>query len=190
MYAVFRLTTHQPCFSLGAVSIGLPPPVLRWGLNYYFQQCPFNIILQPKWNTTKKLVLLWGFIAVKRHDYHGNSCKEKHLIAGLQVQRFSPLTSWQEAWHFRSILGAGEGAESYTSWLTGSRREDWATSSGLSFWNLKAHPEMIHLLPTRLHLFHQSHTYSNKATPPNSATPYSPIGTIFIQTTTKLQSAE
>jgi hypothetical protein len=29
----------------------------------------------------------------------------------------------------------------------------------------------------------QGHTQSNKATPPNSATPYGPIGAIFVQTT-------
>jgi hypothetical protein len=38
-----------------------------------------------------------GFIAVKRHHDHGNSSEGKHLIgAGLQVQRFSPLSSWWE----------------------------------------------------------------------------------------------
>jgi hypothetical protein len=44
------------------------------------------------------------------------------------------------------------------------------SGSDLSFWNLKAHP--------------QWHTSFDKATPPNSATPYIPMGAIFIQTTT------
>ena len=36
---------------------------------------------------------------MKRHHDQGNSYKGKHLIgAGLQFQRFSPLSSWQEAW--------------------------------------------------------------------------------------------
>jgi hypothetical protein len=38
-----------------------------------------------------------GFTAVNRHTYQGKSYKEQHLIgAGLQVQRFSPLSSrWE-----------------------------------------------------------------------------------------------
>jgi hypothetical protein len=40
-----------------------------------------------------------GFLfAVKRHQDHGNSYKAKHLTGGwLTVQRFSLLSSWQEA---------------------------------------------------------------------------------------------
>jgi hypothetical protein len=46
---------------------------------------------------------------VKRQDYQGNSYKGKHLIeAGLQFQRFSPLSSWQEAWQCAGRHGAGE----------------------------------------------------------------------------------
>jgi len=45
-----------------------------------------------------------------------NSYKGQYLIgAGLQVQRFSPLSSWQEAWQHPGRHGAGEGAESSTS---------------------------------------------------------------------------
>ena len=37
------------------------------------------------------------FIAMKRHHDQDNSYKGKHLIgAGLQVQRCSPLSSWQK----------------------------------------------------------------------------------------------
>jgi hypothetical protein len=38
---------------------------------------------------------------VKRHQDHGNFNKRKHLTgAGLQFQRFSPLSSWWGAqWH-------------------------------------------------------------------------------------------
>ena len=35
-------------------------------------------------------------------------------MAALQFQRFSPLSSWQEAWHCAGRHGAGEGAESAT----------------------------------------------------------------------------
>jgi hypothetical protein len=46
--------------------------------------------------STRRAFLSWlGFIALK--TYH-NSYEEKHLIeAGLQFQRFGPLSSWQEA---------------------------------------------------------------------------------------------
>ena len=54
--------------------------------------------------------------AVRRHRDHGNSYKEKHLVgAGLQFQRFSPLSSRREAWqHAGRQNDAGEGAESST----------------------------------------------------------------------------
>jgi hypothetical protein len=40
-----------------------------------------------------------GFIAVKRHCDQSNSYKGKHLMGScLQFQRFSPSSSWQEAW--------------------------------------------------------------------------------------------
>ena len=52
------------------------------------------------------------FIAVKRHHDHSNSYKGKHLIgAGLQFQRFSPLSSWQATWQCAGRHGAGEVAE-------------------------------------------------------------------------------
>jgi hypothetical protein len=39
--------------------------------------------------------------------------KRQHLIgAGLQFQRFSPLSSWQNAWQRPGRYGAGEGTES------------------------------------------------------------------------------
>jgi hypothetical protein len=44
-------------------------------------------------------VLVRVSIAVKRQQDLGNSYKGKLLIgAGLQVQRFSPLQSWQDIW--------------------------------------------------------------------------------------------
>jgi hypothetical protein len=70
---------------------------------------------------------------VKRHHDHGNSDKGKHLIgAGLQFQRFSPLTSCQEAWWQAGRCGAGDGPESSPSECTGlapagqgSEEETW-----------------------------------------------------------------
>ena len=56
-----------------------------------------------------------GFIAVKSPHDHGNSYKGKHFIgADLQVQRFSPLSSWWETRQHPGRHGAG-GAESSTS---------------------------------------------------------------------------
>jgi hypothetical protein len=46
----------------------------------------------------------------------------------------------------------------------------WATRPGLSIWDLKAHPPVTYFLQ-------QGHM-------PYSATPYGPMGAIFIQTTT------
>ena len=45
----------------------------------------------------------------------GKSYKRHLIEAGLQVQRFSPLSSWQEAWQRPGRHGAGEEAESSTS---------------------------------------------------------------------------
>ena len=51
-------------------------------------------------------------------SYHGqgNSYKGKRfIVTGLQFQRFSPLSSWWEAWQNPGRHGAGEQAESSTS---------------------------------------------------------------------------
>ena len=56
-----------------------------------------------------------GFIAVKRHHDHGNSYKGQHLIGtGLQVQRFSSLSSRWEEWQRPGRCGTGR-AKSSTS---------------------------------------------------------------------------
>lgn len=50
--------------------------------------------------------------------------KRKLLIeASLQFQKFSALSSWQEAWQSTDSYGAGKVAESFTSRSVGSRRE-------------------------------------------------------------------
>jgi hypothetical protein len=71
----------------------------------------------------------------------------QHLIgAGLQVLRFSPLSSWQEARQRPGRHGAG-GAESSTYCS-----EDKQEKTG------KAHVHNDILPPTRPHLFPQGHT--------------------------------
>jgi hypothetical protein len=48
-------------------------------------------------------------MAVKGQHDHSNSNKGKHLIgAGLQFQRFSPLSFWWGAWQQAGKLGAEE----------------------------------------------------------------------------------
>jgi hypothetical protein len=52
-------------------------------------------------------------IPVIRHHDQGNSCKGQHLIgAGLQVQRFIPLSSRWEAWQYPGRYGVMEGVQS------------------------------------------------------------------------------
>jgi hypothetical protein len=52
---------------------------------------------------------------MKKHHDQGNFYKGKHLIgAGLHFERFSQLSSWQEAWQHPRRFHAGEGAESST----------------------------------------------------------------------------
>ena len=49
---------------------------------------------------------------MKRHHDQGNSHKGKHVIGvGLEFQRFSPLSSWWDAWKYTGRHSAGEGAE-------------------------------------------------------------------------------
>jgi hypothetical protein len=55
---------------------------------------------------------------VNRHHDQGKSYRKQHLIgAGLQVQRFSPLSSGQEASQCPGKHGALEGAGSSTSFF-------------------------------------------------------------------------
>ena len=64
--------------------------------------------------------------------------------------------------------------------LAGNRKSTDMLCGILSTWNLKAHPPVTRFL-------HQVHTHSNKATPPNSASPYEIMGTDYIQATTELK---
>jgi hypothetical protein len=61
-------------------------------------------------------VLVRVSIATKRHHDQGNSYKGQPLVgARVQFQRFSSLSSWQEAWQHPSRCGAGEGVERFAS---------------------------------------------------------------------------
>lgn len=64
---------------------------------------------------TSPFGIVLDFNTVKRNHDQGNSYKGKHVLgAGLQFQRFSPLSSWWEAWQCAGRYGAG-GTESSTS---------------------------------------------------------------------------
>jgi hypothetical protein len=62
---------------------------------------------------------------MKRHHDQGNSAKRKHLIgAGLQFQRFSPLSSWWRARLHAGRYDAGEVTKSSTSGSPGIRKRE------------------------------------------------------------------
>jgi hypothetical protein len=65
--------------------------------------------------------------AVSDLQSHSNSYKGHLVGAGLQVQRFSPLSSWWEAWQHPGRHDAGEGTESSTSSSEGRRKRLCAT---------------------------------------------------------------
>jgi len=90
---------------------------------------------------------------VKRHRDQGNSYKGQCLIgAGLQSQRFSPLSSWREAWTYEGRHGAGGDPLPY-----------WAE---LEHRSPESPPHSDKPPPVRPHLLYQGHTSSSKATPP------------------------
>ena len=94
-----------------------------------------------------------------------------HLIgAGLQVQRFSPLSSRWKTWQHSGRHGAG-GAESSASLSEGCQEK-----TGFQ----PARMRILQPTHTVTHFFQQGHTYSNKATPPSTATPWAKL----IQVTT------
>jgi hypothetical protein len=102
-------------------------------------------------STIRVLVLVP--IAVKRHHDHSKTYTGHLIGTGLQVQRFSPLSSWQEAWQSPGRHGAGEGAQNPTSWSVGCRKETVChTGHSLSIGDFK-NPSP------------QWHTSSKKATP-------------------------
>jgi hypothetical protein len=102
-------------------------------------------------------------IAEKRQHDQGNSYKGQNLIAvGLQVQRFSPLSSWQEAWQRPGRHGIG-GAECSTPFSKGKQEK---TNPHVSRRRVSKPTPKV-----GTHFLQQGHIYSNKATLSNSATP-------------------
>jgi hypothetical protein len=99
--------------------------------------------------------------AVKRHHDLSKSYKGKHLIGtGLQVQRFSPLLIWWEAWQYTGRHGAGEGLER----SKGIKRLCATLGVPCAYKTSK-------LAPTVTHFFQQGLTYFNKAIPPSQLVP-------------------
>ena len=101
-----------------------------------------------------------GFIAVKRNYDQVDSYKCKHLTgASLQFQRFSSLSSQQEAWQCVGRHGVGEGAEISTSLSESSLTlPPWTELK-----NRTSKPTL-----TVTHFLPQGHTHSNKNISPNS----------------------
>jgi hypothetical protein len=122
-----------------------------------------------------QISVLVKFTVVKRHHDQGNSYKGQHLIgAGLLVQRFSPLLSRQEAWQHPGRHGAGRALSS--DFIKRKPGADCFQAS---------RRKVSKPTPTVTHFLQQGHTYSNKAKPPNSATPWAK----HIQTTTVWKKA-
>ena len=86
--------------------------------------------------------------------------KKKHLIgAGLQLQRFGPLSSWWEAWHHAGWLGA-RGVKSSRSWSKDSQEEGLFFRRGADFFLIE---QCLSLGALKFHLqsdtfFQQGHT--------------------------------
>jgi hypothetical protein len=62
---------------------------------------------------------------MKRYQDLCKPCRERKTFhwSRITVQRFSPLSSWQEAWWHAGRHGAGEVAESSKSGSAGSRKK-------------------------------------------------------------------
>jgi hypothetical protein len=104
---------------------------------------------------------------VKKHHGQSNSYKGKHFIgAGLQVQRFSPLSS---RWEHGSIQSGMVLEEPRILHLD----QKAAEGDSLPHWVELEH-RISKPTPTMMNFLQQGHTHSNKATPPNSATSHRP----------------
>lgn len=109
---------------------------------------------------------------MRRCNDHGNSNKGEYLVrTGLQVRGLV---------HCQDSEKHGSAQEHVT------REENRSSTSGATGkWKRETHWVWLkHLKPPSLllatHFLQQDHNYSNKSTPPNSATFYKPMGAIFI----------
>jgi hypothetical protein len=92
---------------------------------------------------------------VNRHHDQGKSYKKQHLLgAGLQVQRFSPLSS---RWEHGSIQAGMAQADLRVLCLHPKAASGRLTSRQLG-WGSSAHTHSDTPTPTRSHLFEQGHT--------------------------------
>jgi hypothetical protein len=111
---------------------------------------PNTTALQKKW------CLSQGFTAVNRHHDQGKSYKTQHLIgAGLQVQRFSPLSS---RWEPGSNQAGMAQADLRVLHLHPKAASGRLTSRWLG-WGSYTHTHSDTPIPTRSHLFQQGHTF-------------------------------
>jgi hypothetical protein len=115
-------------------------------------------------------------IVVKRNHDQGNSYKGQHLIgASLLVLEFSPLSSWLKHGSIQEGMALEKLRVLHLVPKVNRRR--------LAFRQLGRGSQIQP--PTVVHFLQQGHTYSNKGTPPNSATPWAK----HIQTTTVLEQS-
>lgn len=102
----------------------------------FFFKLQFMIIIiivpsAPTFLPSKSSCLVRASIAVKRQHDHNNSYKGKHLIkADLQVQRFSPLSSWQKLWQLAGWHDAGEWIRVLRLYHLQTRRRERDTGTG------------------------------------------------------------
>ena len=93
---------------------------------------------------------------MNRHHDQGKSYKKQHLIgAGLQVQRFSPLSSM---WEHGSIWAGMAQEELRVLCLHPKAASGRLTSRQLG-WGSYTHTHSDTPIPTRSHLFRQGHTF-------------------------------
>ena len=108
------------------------------------------------------VIMSQGFTAVNRHHDQGKSYKKRTFnwgwLTGSEVQS---IIIKVEAWQPPGRHVAG-GAESSTSSSEGHQEKTVSQA---------ARRLVLQPTPTVTHFLQQGHTYSNKATPPNSATP-------------------
>ena len=97
------------------------------------------------------------------NKYHDQSNFNKaHLIgAALLVIMFNPLSSWQEARQYPGRHGTGGANNSASCSECKEEKTNFQT----------ARRTISNPTPTVTHFLHQGHTYSNRATPPTTATP-------------------
>jgi hypothetical protein len=110
--------------------------------------------MKGSWLFWDSFYLSQSFTAVNRHHDQGKSYKKQHLIgAGLQVQRFSPLSS---RWEHGSIQAVMVQAELRVLCLHPKAASGRLTCKQLG-WESEAHIHSNTPTPTRSYLYQQGH---------------------------------